>query len=231
MKSIATKLIGCEETDNSSDDPFIYDTDRLQAIASERVVRRGLDYFKEDRVMDLHWKDSSLCAQVEGSRPDEPYWVELTHDRNRMLHIQCDCPFDSETVYKHAVAVLYAYSAQVSHRQEIGSAIDTAIGERTKRGRSEVKVKHLSGRPWFGTWRAASLVSTTHRNQSYTVHSRSLHGRANYCTCPDLATNQLGTCKHLEAVLHFTRFVNDGTIERLETCHHRFPLSILHRMW
>ena len=37
---------------------------------------------------------------------------------------------------------------------------------------------------------------------SYRVHIRSLNRRANYCTCPDFATNQLGTCKHIEAVLH-----------------------------
>ncbi len=37
------------------------------------------------------------------------------------------------------------------------------------------------------------------------MHVRALHRRANYCTCPDFATNQLGTCKHVEAVLHRIR--------------------------
>ncbi|AGA91903.1 DNA/RNA helicase, superfamily II, SNF2 family [Thioflavicoccus mobilis 8321] len=31
---------------------------------------------------------------------------------------------------------------------------------------------------------------------------RSLARRGNHCTCPDFATNQLGTCKHIEAVRH-----------------------------
>jgi len=65
-----------------------------------------------------------------------------------------------------------------------------------------VKVKHLSGEPWFGAWRASSVTSTTHRPQNYRVHIRSLIKRSNYCTCPDFAVNQLGTCKHIEAVLH-----------------------------
>jgi hypothetical protein len=37
------------------------------------------------------------------------------------------------------------------------------------------------------------------------VHIRSLNKRANYCSCPDFAVNQLGTCKHVEAVLHKLR--------------------------
>ncbi len=206
MNTIITKPTGSAEKDNGFEDPFLYDTDRLHAIASASVVRQGLEYFKEDRVMDLHWEDASLCARVEGSRPDEPYRVVLSHDPDQALQVRCECGFAEEPVCKHAVAILYSYATQLSDREEaIGSAMDTAIEERSKRGRSEVKVEHLSGEPWFGTWRAASLVSTTHRKQSYTVHIRSLHERSNYCTCPDLATNQLGTCKHIEAVLHKIR--------------------------
>ena len=37
------------------------------------------------------------------------------------------------------------------------------------------------------------------------MNIRSLERRANHCTCPDFATNQLGTCKHIEAVLHQVR--------------------------
>lgn len=38
---------------------------------------------------------------------------------------------------------------------------------------------------------------------------RSLEQRVNYCTCPDLASNRLGTCKHIEAVLHYARKQKD----------------------
>ncbi len=61
-----------------SEDPFLYDTDSLHAIASASVVRRGLEYFNQNRVIDLHWEDASLCAAVEGSQPDVPYRVELS---------------------------------------------------------------------------------------------------------------------------------------------------------
>ncbi|MCP4287477.1 MAG: DEAD/DEAH box helicase family protein [Gammaproteobacteria bacterium] len=185
------------------EDPFLYDTDQLHAIAGDSVVRQGLAYFKENRVMDLDLDENGLWAQVEGGKKDSPYTTKLTYEEDGSLYVTCDCGFVEEPVCKHAVAVLYAYTAgRAGGEESLTSAIDSAIEERTQRGRTEVKVTHLSGEPWFGAWRAASVTSTTHRPQSYQVHIRSLSRRSNYCTCPDFAVNQLGTCKHIEAVLH-----------------------------
>ncbi len=205
MSQSAPQFAKLLETENGFDDPFHYDNDRLLAIASEAVIQQGLKYSKENRATDLHWEDSSLCATVEGSRPDDPYRVELSHDDRQQLRVLCECDFDRESVCKHAVAVLFSYADQLCYKEEIGSAKDLAIEERTKRGRNEVKIYQVSGEPWFGTWRASSIASATHRKQTYTVHIRSLNTRSNYCTCPDLVTNQLGTCKHIEAVLHRIR--------------------------
>lgn len=63
-------------------------------------------------------------------------------------------------------------------------------------------MKKLGSEPVYGHWRARSIGSASHFPRSYQVHLRSLQRRANYCTCPDFAVNQLGTCKHIEAVLH-----------------------------
>ena len=186
-----------------SADPFFYDTEQLHAIAGEAVVRQGLAYFKEDRVMDLSLETNGLWAIVEGSRLDLPYTTELSYEEDGNLYVSCDCGFEDEPVCKHAVAVLYSYAARRTEGEaSFASAMDSAIRERTQRGRTEVKVTQLSGEPWFGAWRASSVTSTTHRPQRYRVHIRSLSKRANYCTCPDFAVNQLGTCKHIEAVLH-----------------------------
>jgi superfamily II DNA or RNA helicase len=100
---------------------------------------------------------------------------------------------------------LYAYAAQREGGDGLLSAVEGAIEERAHRGRTEVRVAHLGGDPWFGTWRATSVASATHFSRSYRVHIRSLQRRANYCSCPDFANNQLGTCKHIEAVLHKVR--------------------------
>ena len=191
-------------------DPFLYDTDQLQAVAEEAVVKEGLAYFKEDRVMDLAWDESSLRARVEGSDPDAPYSTELSYDADGALRVSCDCAAARGEACKHAVAVLYSYADKVSGgAADLIGAMDTAIEDRVQRGRTEVKVEHLGGDPWFGTWRAASLTSTSHTPRSYRVHIRSLHRRSNYCTCPDYAVNQLGTCKHIEAALHAVRKRSD----------------------
>ena len=187
-------------------DPFIYDFDRLRVAASEPIVKRGIAYFKENRVTELDSDGTSIWALVEGSRVDVPYMVELGHDADGELLVSCDCPFDWEPVCKHAVAVLLSYGADTATGSlALAGAAGEAIEERVRRARSEVRVSHLSGEPWFGTWSAASVASATHRKQTYTVHIRSLHERMNFCTCPDLASNQLATCKHIEAVLHRIR--------------------------
>src|SRR3989304_3416259 len=41
----------------------------------------------------------------------------------------------------------------------------------------------------------------SHTGYSYTVVLRSLTEALNSCDCPDFRSNQLGTCKHIEAVL------------------------------
>jgi|GEM_PF-6140754 len=92
-------------------DFFLYDTERLGAIASEQVITKGLAYFNENRVIDLDCTDTVLSAQVEGSDPEWPYSVKLLHGDNGELEVQCGCPFDQEPVCKHAVAVLYSYAA------------------------------------------------------------------------------------------------------------------------
>ena len=210
-------------------DPFLLDADQLEELASLPIVRRGISYFKESRVTDLGWNAERLWAAVEGSRPGA-YQVELSVDEEGELIIDCDCPFDWEPACKHAVAVLLAYGARqpVSETQEVGAA-SAAVEARVRRGRSEVEVKHVSGDPWLGTWEARSLTSAAEGRAPYRVELRSVSEQINHCTCPDLATNRLGTCKHIEAVRHrlrrraprkFERYAREGPL-----------LSIVHLEW
>ncbi|MDP3877884.1 MAG: SNF2-related protein [Methylobacter sp.] len=190
-----------------TDDFFLFDTERLGTLAPENTLKKGLSYFIENRVFALDAQENVLLAQVEGSKPDQPYWVELSRGEDDTLVVQCDCA-DTQPVCKHAIAALYSYAEQASNQDsagQIGSAMEEAIAERIKKGRNEVKVNLISGNLGFGIWQATSLVSTTHWQRSYQVHIRSLDARMNYCTCPDLASNRLGTCKHIEAVLHYAK--------------------------
>jgi superfamily II DNA or RNA helicase len=207
-------------------DLFLYDTERLHDLAAEDLVRQGLRYFCDNRVISVERQDRRLIAQVE-DEDEEVYWLELTTGDESGLVASCDCGSELPACV-HAIAALYAYADQYGQDQEgLGSAVDEAIQERVKKGRNEVKVKLLSGNLGFGTWQATSLVSATHWQRSYQVQIRSLDQRVNYCTCPDLASNRLGTCKHIEAVLHFARGRPDYQRLKDQGC----PVSFVHLAW
>lgn len=209
-------------------DHFLYDSERLHSIASDELVRQGLAYFSDNRVFALDTPGDRLTAQVEDAEDNEPYWLELSHAEDR-LSVSCDCHEGIE-ICRHAVAALYAYADQYNDREDtkaLGSAVDEAIQERVKKGRTEVRVKLISGNPGFGTWQASSIVSSTHRHQSYRVQIRSLDQRMNYCTCPDLASNRLGTCKHIEAALHYASKQPDYRNLKEAGC----PVSFVYLAW
>ncbi len=187
-------------------DFFLYDTEQLNSLASADIVKQGLAYFTENRVFALDAQDNQLTAEVEGSLKDQPYWVELIRGNQDELLVQCNCA-SAENICKHAIATLYRYAEFSSNQEDniLGGAVDEAIKERIKKGRNEVSVKLISGNLAFGVWQAKSIISATYRKTSYHVYIRSLDQRKNYCTCPDLASNQLGTCKHIESVLHYAK--------------------------
>ncbi len=168
-------------------DFFLFDTERFSTIASEDTLKKGLTYFIDNRVFALDTQDNMVLAQVEGSRVDQPYWVELSRGSDDQLCVRCDCASELP-VCKHAIAALYSYAEQANDDDtsgKLGSAMEDAITERIKKGRNEVKVQLISGNLGFGIWQATSLVSATHWQRSYQVHIRSLDARMNYCTCPD----------------------------------------------
>jgi len=195
----------CLALDMNSD-LFLYDTERLKTIATDDTVKQGLAYFSANRVFALDVQGNKLTAQVEDADVNEPYWVELSQSEENGLVVSCDC-LEQGGVCKHAIAALYSYAEQFGDDDDkiLGSAVDEAILERVKKGRNEVNVKLISGNLGFGVWQATSIISATYTKRSYQVQIRSLDQRMNYCTCPDLATNRLGTCKHIEAVLHYAK--------------------------
>lgn len=187
--------------DPPTHDPFLYDGEDLAALASEAVLADGLADHKANRVTRLEKHGECLWAEVEDAGTAERTTVRLSHDSDGNLVHDCGC--GARAVCRHAVAALNRHAAeQGAAVMKAVSARDVALAERLQRARSEVRVEHLDGLPWFGTWKASSIRGVTHFPRSYRVNIRTLHERGNYCTCPDFAVNQLGTCKHIEAVLH-----------------------------
>jgi superfamily II DNA or RNA helicase len=191
-----------DATPSSEQDPFLFDSEQIQALAEPGMVRTGLRYFKDNRVTALDWEGERLWATVEDEETEAPLALELFYDADGNLQTTCACQAEPTRPCVHALAALFAYGARSGASGALAGAVDSAIDERAKRGRAEVEVEQRSGDPRFGTWSAQSITPTAHFPVRHRVHIRSLRRRANYCTCPDFATNQLGTCKHIEAVLH-----------------------------
>ncbi|HEX4589145.1 MAG TPA: DEAD/DEAH box helicase, partial [Gemmataceae bacterium] len=59
------------------------------------------------------------------------------------------------------------------------------------------RLKNVGGRPAFSEF----LVNNPQSGNTYRVAIRGRQAGQNSCTCPDFATNTLGTCKHVEFVL------------------------------
>ncbi len=212
----------------AASDPLLFDMERLRELATDITVQRGLAYFKEQRVTELKVEGRRLQAWVEGSVPREPYRLVIEADEDGELDISCTCPFDWEPACKHAVAGLLAYAErQATALGIVLSAAEGAIADRVRRGRTEVVVVHQGGEPGFGTWKARSLRPTGVGGSSYQVQIRSATERINHCSCPDFATNRLGTCKHIEAVLHTLSKQRRGALAKAAGK----AVSVVHLAW
>src|ERR1700728_3194202 len=58
-------------------------------------------------------------------------------------------------------------------------------------------LENLTGEPFFSEFRVSNPVSKS----SYRVAIRGRGPGGNFCSCPDYATSELGTCKHIEYTL------------------------------
>src|SRR6201987_3486368 len=71
-------------------------------------------------------------------------------------------------------------------------------GLRRQFGREQAfGLENISSEPFFSEFRVSNPVSKS----SYRVAIRGLGPGGNFCSCPDYATSELGTCKHLEFTL------------------------------
>ncbi len=78
------------------------------------------------------------------------------------------------------------------------SPLDWQRGLRRQFGREQAfGLENLTGEPFFSEFRVSNPASKS----SYRVAIRGLEPGENFCSCPDYATSELGTCKHIEFTL------------------------------
>jgi superfamily II DNA or RNA helicase len=78
------------------------------------------------------------------------------------------------------------------------SPVDWQRGLRRQFGREQVfGLENIGSEPFFSEFRVSNPVSKS----SYRVVIRGPGPGGNFCSCPDYATSELGTCKHIEFTL------------------------------
>jgi superfamily II DNA or RNA helicase len=204
--------------------PFVLRPERLVSLASDRIVGRGVEYARGGRVTDLREDGRALEARVAGTR-SEPYLVRIEYDGDELIP-SCSCPFDWEPFCKHAIAALAA-------RSGVGEKPATPIDEvrelelHVRRRRAETggfKFRPLSGDGLLGAFEVRSPSG-----ERYEVWVRSFAERLNRCSCPDFAASMLGTCKHIEAVLHGVERRARAKVAALRSGAQTLPMVVVSR--
>jgi hypothetical protein len=120
----------------------------------------------------------------------------------------CACSARGDAVCRHAAALALMLVGDAVPRGTAApeGAPPVSIAERERAVRRERGASELfTVKPHLGTSVYGRYEVQSPSSRSYEVTIRALDEPHNGCTCPDLATNLLGTCKHVEAVLHRLR--------------------------
>lgn len=104
---------------------------------SEKILARGLEYYKQHTITHLETIHDTVHAIVSGS---EPYHVTIKMKSNDPIKWNCTCPYiENHTECKHITAVLYAIEAD---QKEQNYACNTEVFLRLK-NLPENKAKQL----------------------------------------------------------------------------------------
>ena len=95
--------------------PFISDA-QITDRTTERSFARGVQYYDDELVDRVVWRNGLLTAEVQGSE-GEPYVVQVRIDEYvGISSAECSCPYDFGGDCKHIVATLLHYQ---THRDSI----------------------------------------------------------------------------------------------------------------
>ncbi|WP_242393250.1 DEAD/DEAH box helicase [Anaeromyxobacter oryzisoli] len=193
----------------------------VHAAFSEAAIVEGRDVIEEGRASRPEIRPSSVEAIVVGEDRMARRVALAWGDRGLTTSCSCGRP---RCAHAAALALLLAGDARPAgpDARPVASLRDEERRRRQARGASELfDIHRVGGSRLLGQYEVASPSS-----QAYRVTLRSLDAPHNGCTCPDFATNLLGTCKHVEAVLHHLR--RDAPRRLARAAGEGAPASYLH---
>lgn len=177
--------------------------DAVYGTFAERALAEGRDAVERGRVSRPDLRAARADAVVVGGdRRSHRARLALTDDE---VTSSCTCGA-RRCEHAAALALILLGETRPDEAEEGAGPVSPRDAERRRResrGSSELfEIRRRPGTPQglLGEYQVASPSS-----RSYLVTLRALDAAHNGCTCPDFATNLLGTCKHVEAVLHHLR--------------------------
>ena len=99
---------------------------RWKELFQPHIWQRGVDYFRENRILDMQYHGNSITAEIEGT---EVYTVSVTLDpqTNKIEDYFCECPYGEDgTPCKHLAALLCALE-DGGHEKALGDAGNSTI--------------------------------------------------------------------------------------------------------
>lgn len=121
----------------------------IKALFLPHIYRRGLAYYKENRVEGLSFNrnNQSWFAYVQGT---ESYYVDINLDKleDGMLRSYCECPaFTTYHSCKHVVAVLLAIQKESSKQVKTNRHVTTHFMDEVARWQIGMQQNHLEQTP------------------------------------------------------------------------------------
>ncbi len=178
----------------------------LEAWTGEDVIERARRYLRDGRVAELEARDAVLSGRVEGRRKT-PYKIEVDAS-GPDPRFTCTCPYDDDPLCKHGAAALLAHLR--GPEGEAPPEPKARAGRRRRARKESWTIRNVGPDGYLSAFEVRG-----DSGRSYMVEIRDPGGLVNRCTCPDLRTNLLGTCKHIEAVLEKLRRRAPVKMERL----------------
>jgi len=169
---------------------------------SDIIYRRGLAIFESGALLRIPMDSAdNHHYRYDGSYGD--YEITIDSNSDGTYRYYCSCPYPGDGC-KHIVASFL----DLEHRSFESNTIKPAnpleekylsyeeiktqaIKDREKKAKNE-RFRLIMG----DTYKGEHLVETS-TGRSYTVTFHDPTSGRGHCTCPDFATNRLGTCKHL----------------------------------
>jgi superfamily II DNA or RNA helicase len=177
--------------------------DVLYGIFQEEALGEGRDAVEQGRVSRPDLRSARADAMIVGAdrrvHRARLAWID------EGLFSSCTCG-EKRCGHAAALGLLLLGEARPAQAEDEKAATSPGEAERQRRvSRGASELFEIRRRPGGrqGVWGEYEVASPSSR--AYRVTLRALDAPHSGCDCPDFATNLLGTCKHVEAVLHRLR--------------------------